>query len=142
MKFTFIQSDDKEEIVVYGKHKNDLIKAIENMCIQENNIVGFYREKISTLNPVSIECFIAENDKVYALCNKEKYLVKKRLYELYEMVSDSFVYINKGCIVNINKISHFDVSFGGSLLVVLKSGYKEFVSRRRLKDVKERMNLK
>ena len=28
MKFTFIQSDDKEEIVAYGKHKNDLINYV------------------------------------------------------------------------------------------------------------------
>ena len=142
MKFRFVKTDDKEEIVVYAKDKNDLIIAIENMCVQDSNIVGFYREKMTILNPLAIECFYSENDKVYALYNNETYLIKKRLYEIYEQVKDSFVYINKGCMVNVNKISHFDVSFGGSLLVVLKSGYKEFVSRRRLKDVKERMNLK
>ena len=142
MKFRFVKTDDKEEIVVYAKDKNDLIIAIENMCVQDSNIVGFYREKMTILNPLAIECFYSENDKVYALYNNETYLIKKRLYEIYEQVKDSFVYINKGCMVNVNKISHFDVSFGGSLLVVLKSGYKEFISRRRLKDVKERMNLK
>jgi DNA-binding LytR/AlgR family response regulator len=142
MKFRFFKTDDKEEVVVYAKDKTDLIKAIENMCIQDSNIVGFYREKMTILNPLAIECFYSENDKVYALYNNETYLIKKRLYEIYEQVKDSFVYINKGCMVNVYKISHFDVSFGGSLLVVLKSGYKEFVSRRRLKDVKERMNLK
>lgn len=142
MKFKFVETTEKEEIIVYAKEKTELIKAIENMCIQDSNIIGYYREKMIILNPLGIECFYSENDKVFALYENEKYLIKKRLYELYDQVSDSFVYINKGCMVNVNKISHFDVSFGGALLVVLKSGYKEFVSRRRLKEVKERMKLK
>ena len=39
-------------------------------------------------------------------------------------------------------ISHFDVSISGSLIVVFKSKYKDYVSRRRIKEIKERMGLK
>ena len=70
------------------------------------------------------------------------YYVKKRLYELYELAKDSFVYINQGCLANINKIAKFDVSIGGTLMVVFHSGYKDYVARRRLKEIKERMGIK
>jgi len=142
MKFKFIKSDEIEEVIVYAKQRTELIDSIENMCVIDSNLVGYYRESIYELNINSIECFITESDKVYALIGKSKYLIKKRLYELYEKYCDTFIYINQGCLANINKIDHFDVSIGGSMMVVFKSNYKDYVSRRKLKEIKERMGLK
>ena len=58
------------------------------------------------------------------------------------MLKDSFVYINQGCLANLKMIDHFDASIGGTLMVVFKSGYKDFVSRRQLKNIKERIGIK
>lgn len=142
MKFKFIKSTDKEEVIVYAKERNDLVDALESLCVIDNNLVGYYKDSIYELNINLIECFITENDKVYALIGKNKYLIKRRLYELHELYKEMFIYINQGCLANISKISHFDASIGGSLLVVFKSNYKDYVSRRRLKEIKERMGLK
>ena len=62
--------------------------------------------------------------------------------EIYDLYKDSFIYINQVCLANINMISHFDVSISGSFIVVFKSKYKDYVSRRRIKEIKERMGLK
>ena len=142
MKFSFIKSNDKDEVIVYSKERNDLINSIENMCNMDSKLVGYYREEIKSLNINLVECFFIEKDKIYALLNNKKYLIKKRLYELYDLYKDSFIYINQGCLANINMISHFDVSISGSLIVVFKSKYKDYVSRRRIKEIKERMGLK
>lgn len=141
MKFVFIKSDI-DEVRVYAKERNSLIDAIENMCVIDDNILGYDKDSIVELNLNDIECFYTQKDRVYAVSKNKVYSVKKRLYELYELSKDSFVYINQGCLGNINKISRFDVSIGGSLLVVFNSGYKDFVSRRRVKEIKERMGLK
>ena len=53
-----------------------------------------------------------------------------------------FVKLNQSCIVNIKKIECFDASLGGALKVTLKNGYRDYVSRRQLKAVKERLGLK
>ena len=45
-------------------------------------------------------------------------------------------------LANFNRIDHFKASIGGALLIIFKSGYKDYVSRRRLKLVKERLGLK
>ena len=68
--------------------------------------------------------------------------MKKRLYELNEMLKDSFVYINQGCLANLKMIDHFDASISGNLIVITKSGYKDYVSRRQIKNVKERIGIK
>ena len=44
-------------------------------------------------------------------------------------------------LINIDKIKRFDASLSGFLLVTLKNGYSDYVSRRNLKNVKERLGL-
>ena len=64
------------------------------------------------------------------------------MYELYELFSDRFIYINQGCLANIKYIDSFDASFSGSLIVIFKSGHKDYVSRRQVKNIKERLGIK
>ena len=143
MKFRFIETDEKEEIVVYAKKKNELILSIEEMCeLDETSIIGYYDGFVKKLNPIQIECFFTESDKVYALFEGEKYLIKNRLYELSELYKESFIYINQGCLANLSLIDKFDTSFSGSLIVIFKSGYKDYASRRQIKNIKERIGIR
>ena len=143
MKFKFIKSTDKEEVVVYSKEKNDLVSAIESLILQyDNALIGYKDDEFKELNILEIDCFFTQNDKVYARVNNENFIIRKRLYELYEFYKDSFMYINQGCLANIKRIERFRVSIGGSLLVVFNSGYEDYVSRRQLKSVKERIGVK
>ena len=57
------------------------------------------------------------------------------------MLNGIFVYINQGCLADLKKVHHFEASIGGSLRVVFKSGYKDYVSRRQIKIVKERIGV-
>ncbi len=140
MKFTYIKDTNRSEVVVYSKDKNNLINQIENLCIQDTyNLVGYNNSKIRELNPTNIEYFLSFKEKVYACTDNENYLIKKRLYELKDLLKDNFIYINQSCLANLNKIDHFEVPITGSLVVVFKSGYKDYVSRRQIKNVKERI---
>lgn len=142
MQFRFVKTLDKDEIVAYSKERNELINSIEKMCNQNNNLIGYDNNRIKELNYLTIECFITCSDKIYALEGGKRYLIKKRLYELSEMFKNNFIYINQGCLDNINKIDYFDASIGGTLLIVFKSGYKDYVSRRQIKNIKERLGIK
>ena len=142
MKFIFIKSQEKEEVIVYAKKKDGLVLSIENLCNQDNKITGYQEGIIKELNPYDIECFMTSNDKVYAITENAKYQVKKRLYELENIIDDTFIYINQGCLANINLIDRFDASIGGTLIIIFKSGYKDYVSRRQLKKIKERLGIK
>ena len=143
MKFKFIKTTDKEETIIYAKEKNELINAIESMILQyDNSLVGYKDDEFKELNILEIDCFYTQNDKVYARVKDEEFIVKKRLYELNEIYKEYFMYINQGCLANIKRIERFRVSIGGSLLVVFKSGYEDYVSRRQIKNVKERIGVK
>lgn len=141
MKFRFIQSPEYE-VIAYGKEKNETINLIESICNQDEiKLIGYHENIIKELNPNLVECFFTECDKVYAIYESKKYQVKKRLYELYDKFGKNFVYINQGCLVNFSYIDYFESTLTASLKVTLKSGYKDFVSRRMLKNIKERIGL-
>jgi DNA-binding LytR/AlgR family response regulator len=82
-----------------------------------------------------------ENNKLIAITEKGNFQIKERLYRIEEIVYDGFIKINQSTLVKRIDIERFEVSVGGALMVVLKNGYKDYVSRRQLKKVKERLGL-
>lgn len=131
-----------EEILIYAHQKTTLIDEIEQLVLGERfQITGFLQNEIIKLDIKDIYCFTVDDGKLYAVCETQKYLLKKRLYIVEQMLDDNFIKINQSSIANIHKIKKFDVSINGTLKVVLKNGYSDYVSRRNLKSVKERLGL-
>ena len=104
--------------------------------------MGYNEREARVLSPDEIYCVTVEDSRVYALTKSEKYQLKERLYKVEELIGGDFVKLNQSCIVNIKMIESFDASIGGSLRVKLKNGYRDYVSRRQIKTVKERLGLK
>ena len=61
--------------------------------------------------------------------------------ELEEKLPLDFVKINQSCLANIKKIERFSASVGGSLKVIFKNGHTDYVSRRQLRTVKEKLGI-
>ncbi len=143
MKYTLlIDPEHPEEVVVHAHEPSALTEAIQALC--ENNafeLVGYFEKEMFRLNPSDVDCFTVQDNKVYALCNRKNFLLKYRLYELEKQLPHHFVKINQSCIANMKKIERFDASISGSLKVIFKNGYTDYISRRQLKIVKERLGL-
>ena len=137
-----IDPNRDEEIIIYAHKKSPLICEIEELvknCAVD--LIGYTENETVKLNLNDIYCFFTEDNKVYALTENEKYRLKSRLYQLEENLNNNFVKINQSCIANIKEIDRFKATVGGSLTVIFKNGYVDFVSRRNLKNVKERLGL-
>lgn len=143
MKFTvFIDENREEEVIVYSHGKTKLVEDIEKLVCENNfELIGFIDREAVRLDLTEVCCFIVEKNKIYAVCDKEKYAVRGRLYQLEESLPENFIKINQSCIANMKKIKKFDASFTGTLTVTFRNGYKDFVSRRNVKNVKERLGL-
>lgn len=143
MKFTvFIDKDREEEIVVYAREKNGLIDRIESLLTDSTEeILGYKNNVAEILHASDVFCFTSENGKIFAVTENEKYRVKERLYILEERLGNDFIKINQSCIANIRKIRCFESSAYGSLIIVFKNGIRDYVSRRNLKNVKERLGI-
>ncbi|MBR3716286.1 MAG: LytTR family transcriptional regulator [Clostridia bacterium] len=139
---TVIDKDREEEVVIYVHEKSELSSEIEEFVMGRSlELLGYKDKNIVRLALSEVYCFTVEENKVFALTEKERLQLKQRLYLLEEMLDDSFVKINQSCIVSVRKIKRFDTSITGTLVVELKNGYKDYVSRRQLKKVKERIGL-
>ncbi len=143
MKFKlFIDKERAEEVQVYAHKKSKLTDDIEQLILNSAVELNGYKDReVVRLNPTDVHCFIVENNKVFALTAKDKLQLKCRLYQLEEEFADSFLKINQSCMVNVKMIARFDASISGALNVKLKNGYSDYVSRRNLKNVKERLGL-
>ena len=138
----FIDKEKEEEVLVFAHERNALVNEIERI-VQENNLklVGYKENEASKLKLFDVNCFISENNKVFALTN-EKMQLKLRLYQIEEMLDDNFVKINQSCIANIRQIEKVQATFSGSFQVVFRNGYCDYISRRNLKSVKERLGVR
>ena len=143
MKFTVILNSEREdEVIVYAKEKNSLVKSIEDLVNGADNYFTVQNERgIKRITEKEAYCFYIEDKKVYVLTEKEKLLLKMRLYSIEEKLSEDFIKINQSTVINIKIILRFDVSVTGTLKVIMKNGYTDYVSRRRIKNVKERLGL-
>ena len=143
MKCTVILDKTREEeIIIYAHQKSEMVEAVENLINDKTqSINGYLNGEIVKLLPREVFCFTVENSKIYAICDDKKYLLKLRLYNIEQMLDKDFIKINQSSIANINKIQKFDASIGGTLKVIFKNGYTDYVSRRNIKNVKERLGL-
>lgn len=143
MKYSLIIDQNRdEEIIIYAREKSKIIEEIELLINQKNGtILGYFDDEIVKINIDDVSCFFVENNKILASIDDNKYIIKYRLYEIESMLNDSFIKINQSCIANIKKIKRFRASFSGTLEVIFENGYRDFISRRELKKVKERLGL-
>ena len=141
--FTFIDDKQEEKVVIYAKEKTSLVEQIEKLVASTGvSLTGTFEDTSILIDPTEVSCFIVESGRIYALIGDKKYQLKERLYQLEDMpFNEYFVKLNQSCLANIKQIKEFKASIGGAIMVVFKNGYKDYISRRELKHVKERIGL-
>ncbi len=144
MKFKVIIDENRDEELLLFLHSHSELEEKIKSLLNDNKteIIGYRRREIVKLSPSDITCFFVESGRTYAKTENERFRVNLCIYELEEALGDGFVKINQSCIANISKIDRFDASLAGSLLVIFKDGTKDYVSRRQIKKVKERIGFK
>lgn len=94
--------------------------------------------KIELLEQNEIVRIYASNGKVFAVTTKGNYRLKIRLYEAQEQLRTSqFVRISNSEIINLKKVSCFDLNFVGTICVQLNNGDVTYVSRRYVSKIKK-----
>lgn len=138
-----IDKNREEEICIFAHARTPLIEEIEQLAASNGApLIGYDQDKCAVpLRATDIYCFSVQNNKVIATTDTDTYIVRSRLYQIEESLPHNFVKINQSCIANIRKIKRFDATFGGALRVVFQNGYTDYVSRRQMKLVKERLGL-
>ncbi len=119
---------------------NSLVNALSLKTL--GFITGFHNDLAEILSPADIIRIYASRGKTFASLNQKEYVLRQRLYELEELLSQySFVRISNSEIVNLKKVRNFDLNYSGTICVTLSDGTVTYASRRYVTKIKQVLGL-
>lgn len=135
MKFKLLINPQKEEIVQAQVHeKNSFSDELQAFVLtngNSNQIAAYDDKDLIPLKLDQIVLITILNEKTYAICfDKEKYLLRKRIYQLVEELPSYFWRINKSSIINRYQIKRFEETKTAGVNILMKNGLTDYVSRR------------
>lgn len=98
-------------------------------------------ERIVVIDEADIVSLHAEKKWCRIYTDIANYSCRKRLYEIENMLGKDYMRISKSIIVNLRKIESVEAVFNGMLLLRMKNGSKEYVSRTYLPKMKEYLGI-
>jgi DNA-binding LytR/AlgR family response regulator len=133
------------EITVYiksGERNEDvegIISAIESYSDRRMpKLPAYFHDSMVILPQMQIIRIFMDSRKAIAETSQRMYELRMTLKEAEEILDDrSFVRISQSEIINLRRVKSFDFSTSGTIGVVLENGEKTWVSRRRVKSVKD-----
>ena len=90
--------------------------------------------EVSILDISDIMYFYSDGNYNFCKTNNKEYRVKNKLYEI-DKVSNDFVRISKGCIINIKQVKSFDIGENRNIIVKFNDDSEQYVARRKIKEV-------
>ena len=137
-----IKIDEKQfepkVVILTDKMTDEIELLIKKLSEDKPQIISGFKDKIlEIIDPQNIYRVYSANQKVYAVTEKNEYILRLRLYELEERIDKtSFVRISNTEIINLKKVKGFDLSFTGTICVTLIDGTTTYVSRRYVVKIK------
>ena len=139
-----ISPEYKEPFAVIHTDKvtDEIQQMIDSLSASDAPITALWNEKdIIVLKPMEIYMVRVEDGDTIIYGEKKKYRSRKRLYELANQLGKQFMQISKTTLINLSYMDCIEPGFSGTLLLKLKNGSKDYVSRKYLPDFKKYLGL-
>lgn len=133
--------EERCDIVVHTMTP-ELQKIVSQLQKFNYKLIGSISDTKYPLSLDEIISIYAANRKVYCLIDSGKELfLSQTIKVLAEELPNSFVQISNGEIINGDKISHFELTYGGKIKIWFKGGRFSISSRSYYKVIKEYLGL-
>lgn len=133
----------KETLVVVSANKID--KEVQNLInyieYSSEYLIGIVEDKVSIIDIDEIIRVYIEDRKTFVVTLKDTYVVKKKLYEVENMVTRNFIKISQSEMANIKFIKNLDFSNIGTIVIKYKNSDISYVSRRMIKEFKLKLGI-
>lgn len=139
-----ISPEFKEPYAVIHTDKvtDEIQQMIDSLSASDAPITALWNEKdIIVLKPMEIYMVRVEDGDTIIYGEKKKYRSRKRLYELANQLGKQFMQISKTTLINLSYMDCIEPGFSGTLLLKLKNGSKDYVSRKYLPEFKKYLGL-
>lgn len=126
----------------WSEELEDILQTIKKKKPKPKRLFGVEEDHTVVLNPQDIDFVYAEKRKVFAALGRQRVEIKMKLYEVEDILNaHQFMRFSKSVIGNLNHIQRFELSFNGTLCVYFHSGNKEYISKRYVAGVKEKLSM-
>lgn len=139
-----LQPETKEPYaVIYTSEISPELQRTAELLKMENSgvIPVSENERIVVLRPDEIYMVRVENERPAVYTKAKQYSSGKRLYEFEAILGNGFMRISKSTLVNLHYLDYVEPSLGGLMLIVLKNGCKDYISRKYLPAFKQYLGL-
>ena len=139
-----ISAEYKEPFAVIHTDKvtSEIQRVIDVLGTSETPVTAFQNEEdIVVLQPKDIFMIRVEDGDTIIYGARSQYRSRKRLYELAEQLGKQFMQISKTTLINLSYMDSIEPGFSGTLLLKLKNGSKDYVSRKYLPEFKKYLGL-
>jgi len=126
------------EISIKYSQKNKIVERLVSLIKSVDiQIPCYWDDEVTLVNASDIYYIESVDKKTIVFCENKNYLVKDRLYRIYEKLTPAgFVQINKYCILNINKLEKVRTLENSHLEAALSNGKSLYITRKYLADIK------
>ena len=139
-----ISAEYKEPYAVIHTDKvtDEIQRMIDVFSNSETPVTALQnKEDIVVLQPREIYMVRVEDGDTIIYGARQKYRSRKRLYELAQQLGKQFMQISKTTLINLSYMDSIEPGFSGTLLLKLKNGDKDYVSRKYLPEFKKYLGL-
>jgi len=139
-----LSAEYKEPFAVIHTDKvtEEITRIIDMFSNNETPVTALQNEEeIVVLKPDEIYMVRIEGGDTVIYGEKQKYRSRKRLYELSDLLGKKFMQISKTTLINLSYIDSIEPGFSGTMLLKLKNGNKDYVSRKYLPGFKRYLGL-
>ena len=129
-------------VIYTDKVTEDIQRMIDVFSTGETPVVAMRNEEdLIVLQPVNIYMVRVEDGDTIIYGEKQKYRSRKRLYELGQQLGKQFMQISKSTLINLSYMDSIEPGFSGTLLLKLKNGSSDYVSRTYLPEFTKYLGL-
>lgn len=133
---------DPYAVIHTDKVTEEIKRMIDIFSISRAPITALQNEEdIIVLQTKEIYMIRIENGDTIIYGEKKKYRSRKRLYELRAQLGSQFMQISKSTLVNLSYMDSIEPGFSGTLLLKLRNGSRDYVSRTYLPAFKKYLGL-
>ncbi len=142
IKFNIDENLSEEKAEFWLRKMTDKISQIANELTDKKEFIWCFRR--GDAYPVKFnEIYLiqVENEKTYVYTEQETYLYKGRLYQVQKVLPSDFVTASRSAVLNYHQLDHLQILSDGNIDAVLKNKMHVQISRRKIKELKERLGL-
>lgn len=128
-------------VIYTAEVTTDIQRAMDILGSEDAPITAQNEDRIMILQAEDIYMVRVEGGKTVIYGKKDTWYSTKRLYEISGRLGAGFMQISKSTLVNLSYLSSVEAGFNRTLLLHLKNGTKDYVSRKYLPAFKQYLGL-